>query len=68
MQVMDIVNRAVINAGIVPSFNPDEVPEDIQQRAADVLRNEIIPDMNCDRTLDMTEIAVPMCPRNGIID
>lgn len=68
MQVMDIVNRAVINAGIVPSFNPDEVPEDIQQRAADVLRNEIIPDMNCDRTLDMTEIAIPMCPRNGIID
>lgn len=68
MQVMDIVNRAVINAGIVPSFNPDEVPEDIQQRAADVLRNEIIPDMNCDRTLDMTEIAIPMCPKNGIID
>ena len=68
MQVMDIVNRAVMNAGIVPSFNPDEVPEDIQQRAADVLRNEIIPDMNCDRTLDMTEIAVPMIPRNGIID
>ena len=57
-----------MNAGIVPSFNPDEVPEDIQQRAADVLRNEIIPTINCDRTLDMTEIAVPMHPVNGIID
>lgn len=68
MQVMDIVNRAVMNAGIVPSFNPDEVPEDIQARAADVLRNEIIPSMNCDRTLDITEVVLTLQVRSNHID
>lgn len=68
MQVMDIVNRAVMNAGIVPSFNPDEVPEDIQARAADVLRNEIIPSMNCDRTLDITEVVFTLQVRSNHID
>lgn len=68
MQVMDIVNRAVMSSGVVPSFNPDEVPEDIQARAADVLRNEIIPNMNCDRTLDITEVVFTLPVINGIID
>ena len=51
MRVMDIVTRAVMNAGIVPSFNPDEVPEDIQARASDVLRNELIPQPEDDETV-----------------
>lgn len=57
-----------MNAGIVPSFNPDEVPEDIQARAADVLRNEIIPSMNCDRTLDITEVVLTLQVRSNHID
>lgn len=57
-----------MNAGIVPSFNPDEVPEDIQSRASDVLRNELIPQINCDRTLDMTEIVYPASPKGGVLD
>jgi hypothetical protein len=65
---MDIVTRAVMNAGIVPSFNPEEVPEDIQARAADVLRNELIPQINCDRSLDITEIVYPASPKNCILD
>jgi hypothetical protein len=65
---MDIVTRAVMNAGIVPSFNPEEVPEDIQARASDVLRNELIPQINCDRTLDITEIVYPATPTNCILD
>lgn len=68
MQVMDIVNRALMKSGAVPSFNPDEVPEDMQQRAADVLRHEIIPDLNCDRTIDITEIVKPYKPEFGVID
>ena len=68
MQVMDIVNRALFKSGAVPSFNPDEVPEDMQQHAADVLRNEIISDLNCDRTLDITEIVKPFKPEFGIVD
>lgn len=67
MHVMDIVNRAVMKSGVVSSFNPDEVPEDIQQRGADVLRNEIIPDLNCDRAVDITETVIPYTPKNGKI-
>lgn len=68
MQLMDIVNRALMKSGAVPSFNPDEVPEDMQQRMADVFRNEIIPDLNCDRNVDISEIAIPYSPRCSIID
>ena len=68
MQVMDIVNRAAMQSGVVPSFNPDEVPEDIQARGADILRHEIIPSMNCDRTLDITEVVQVFHPVRGVVD
>lgn len=67
MQVMDIVNRAAMNCGVASSFNPDEVPEDIQARGADILRHEIIPMVNCDRTLDITETVYPATPVNNVI-
>lgn len=62
MQVMDIVNRAIMKSGVVSSFNPDEIPEDIQQRASDVLRHEIIPDLNCDRSVDITDTVMEFIP------
>ena len=68
MQVMDIVNRAAMQSGAVPSFNPDEVPEDIQARGADILRHEIIPSINCDRSLDITEVVHPASPHCGVVD
>lgn len=68
MLVMDIVNRAVMKSGVVSSFNPDEVPEDIQQRAADVLRNEIIRELNCDRNVDITETVLPFRVTRGRVD
>ena len=68
MRVLDIVNRASITSGAAPSFNADEVPEDMQARAADILRHEIIPNINCDRTLDITEIVRPFFPINGVVD
>lgn len=68
MQVMDIVNRAAMNCGVASSFNPDEVPEDIQARGADILRHEIIPMMNCDRSLDITETVYPAVPENGVVN
>ena len=67
MQVMDIVNRAAIASGAAPSFNVDEVPEDMQARGADILRYEIIPTLNCDRTVDITEIVYPTVPKQGVI-
>lgn len=68
MLIMDIVNRAVMKSGVVSSFNKDEVPEDIQERAADVLRNEIIPDLNCDRAVDVSETVIPFTPKKNTID
>lgn len=68
MQVMDIVNRAAMQSGAVPSFNPDEVPEDIQARGADILRHEIVPSINCDRSLDITEVVHPASPHCGVVD
>lgn len=68
MQVMDIVNKASLASGAVPSFNDGEIPEDVQARAADFLRNEIIPSMNCDRNLDITEAIARLHPVNGVID
>lgn len=68
MLVLDIVNRAAMQSGVVPSFNPDEVPEDIQARGADILRHEIIPSMNCDRTLDITEVVQVFTPFHGVVD
>jgi hypothetical protein len=68
MQVVDIVNKASMKSGVVSSFNPDEVPEDVQQTGADILRNEIIPAINCDRTLDITEVPYRATPVNGIFD
>ena len=67
MQVVDIVNRAALNCGVASSFNPDEVPEDIQARASDIFRHEIIPMINCDRTLDITEIVYPATAQRGVI-
>lgn len=68
MQVMDIVNRAAFDSGVSPSFNPDEVPEDIQERGADILRNELIRDINCDQTLSLCETVVKLSPRRGVLD
>lgn len=67
MEVLDIVHRAVLNSGVVSSFNEDEIPEDIEQRASTVLRNEILPALNCDRTIDITEIALKFIPVHNTV-
>lgn len=68
MQVMDIVNEAALASGAVPSFNIDEVPEDVQAIASTFLRKEIVTSMNCDRNLDITEAIARLHPVNGVID
>lgn len=68
MRVMDIVNRAIMQSGVVSSFNPDEIPEDYQQIASTLLRHDIIRGINCDRTLDVTETVVVLNPKFGYLD
>lgn len=57
-----------MESGVVSSFNPDEIPEDYQQIAATILRHDVIPSMNCDRTLDITETVVILNPKFGYLD
>lgn len=54
MEVLDIVRSAAFKAGIVPSFNPDELPEDVLNAGRAALTDEIMPTLNCDRTIDIT--------------
>lgn len=68
MEILDIVHRAIQRSQLIPGFNPDECPEDYEQRVSDILINELITDMNNDRGLDVTETVVPARPVNGIID
>lgn len=68
MLVMDIVNEAALASGVVPSFNIDEVPEDVQAIASMFLRKEIVVSMNCDRNLDITEAVAKLHPVNCVID
>lgn len=67
MQVTDIVSRAAVKSGVSSSFNLNEVPEDVMARGSDILRNEIIDEINCDATLDITEVVYPATPKNNLI-
>ena len=68
MEVLDIVHRAIQRSQLIPGFNPDECPEDYEQRVSDILVNELITDMNNDRGLDLTETVIRLRPVQGIID
>jgi hypothetical protein len=64
MEVLDIVQSAAFKSGIVSSFNPDELPEDVLNAGRAALTDEIIPTLNCDRTIDITvtsRIYTPVC-------
>lgn len=68
MEILDIVHRAIQRSQVIPGFNPSECPEDYEERVSDILVNELIPNMNCDRGLDLTEIVLTYTPREGVID
>ena len=67
MELLDIVHRAIRKSGVSSSFNEDEIPEDIEKCGSDILRNEIVPELNCDRTLDLTETVMVFTPVNNQI-
>ena len=54
MEVLDIVQSAAFKSGVVSSFNPDDLPGDVLAAGQNALINEIIPSLNCDRTIDIT--------------
>ena len=68
MEVLELVQSAAFKAGIIPSFNPDELPEDVLNAGKNALVNEILPGLNCDRTLDITVTARTYAPIGGRIE
>jgi hypothetical protein len=67
MEVLDIVRSAAFKAGVVPSFNPDELPEDVLNAGGAALVDEIMPTLNCDRTIDITVTSRIYKPVGGKI-
>lgn len=65
MQVMDIIRRAAFNCGVVASFNPEEMPGDVEAAGYKLLVDEVLPTLNCDRTLDVTVTARVFKPINN---
>lgn len=68
MEVLELVQSAAFKAGIIPSFNPDELPADILDAGKNALVNEILPGLNCDRTLDITTTCRVYMPVGGRIE
>ena len=68
MEVLELVQSAAFKAGIIPSFNPDELPEDVLNAGKNALVNEILPGLNCDRTLDITNTCRVYTPVGGRIE
>lgn len=67
MEVIDIVRYAAFKAGIIPSFNPNDLPGDVLDAGTAALSEEILPTLNCDRTLDIAMTSRVYTPENGII-
>lgn len=54
MLVQDIIRNAASKSGVVPSYNPDEVPQDIMAVGFNLLVTDVLDGLNCDRNLDIT--------------
>lgn len=67
MEVLDIVQSAAFKCGLISSFNPDEIAGEYVQAGRKVLTDEILPSLNCDRTIDITVTARTYVPKNGRI-
>lgn len=67
MEVLDIIRRAAFNSGVVSSFNPNEMPGDVENAGYQLLVNEILPNLNCDRGLDVAVTSHVVTPINNKI-
>lgn len=67
MEVLDLIQSAAFKSGVVPSFNPDGLPDDVLDAGHNVLAEEILPSLNCDRTIDVTVTSKIYTPVDGKI-
>lgn len=67
MEAIDIVRYAAFRAGVIPSFNPNDLPGDVLDAGIAALTEEILPTLNCDRTLDVAVTSRIYTPNAGVI-
>lgn len=61
-RLQEIVQEALVNSGVVSSFNPDEIPEDYESTCREMFIRTVVPKVNCDKTLDITKRMVEVMP------
>lgn len=68
MQVLDIIQSAAAKCGVVSSFSLDDMPGDVIDNGVRILQTEVLPALNCDRTVDITVTSrCRPCEGNTII-
>lgn len=67
MEILDIVQSAAFKSGIVSSFSRDDMPGDVLDAGVKLLSGQILPQLNCDRTIDITTTCRMYTPVNGTI-
>lgn len=68
MEVLDLVKSAAIKSGVVSSFSMDDMPGDVIDMGVEVISAQILPQLNCDRTIDITTTCRVYKPVNGVIE
>jgi hypothetical protein len=67
MDVLDLVQSAAFKSGIVSSFSQDDMPGDVLDAGIKLLSEQILPQLNCDRTIDITTTCRIYAPEHGRI-
>lgn len=67
MDVLDLVQSAAFKSGIVSSFSQDDMPGDVLDAGIKLLSGQILPQLNCDRTIDITTTCRIYAPERGAI-
>lgn len=67
MDVLDLVQSAAFKSGIVSSFSQDDMPGDVLDAGIKLLAGQILPQLNCDRTIDITTTCRIYVPDHGAI-
>lgn len=67
MEVLDLVQSAAFKSGIVSSFSQDDMPGDVLDAGVKLLNGQILPQLNCDRTIDISTTCRIYAPDHGRI-
>lgn len=67
IDMTEVIAHAACSCGLVPSFNTHELPKEVEELSSSILKGEILPQINCDRTLDVDVDSAALTPVNNAI-